>query len=53
MTLAPIGAVAALRESAMVFGVAFAWMFLHERPRARTILAALTILLGAVVLDMG
>ena len=53
MTLAPIGAVAALRESAMVFGVAFAWMFLHERPHARTILAALTILLGAVVLDMG
>ncbi len=53
MTLAPIGAVAALRESAMVFGVAFAWLFLNERPHKRAILAALTILLGAVMLDLG
>ncbi len=53
MTLAPIGAVAALRETAMLFGVLFAWIFLQERPSARAIFAVLIITCGAAVLDSG
>jgi drug/metabolite transporter (DMT)-like permease len=53
MTRAPIGAVAALRETAMLFGVLFAWWFLAERPGRRRIAALAMIAIGAVVLDVG
>lgn len=52
MTLAPIGAVAALRETALLFGVLFAWLFLAERPGRRGVAAAAIITLGAAVLDL-
>lgn len=53
MTRAPIGAIAALRETAMLFGVLFAWWFLAERPRGRGIVALAVIAIGAVILDLG
>jgi drug/metabolite transporter (DMT)-like permease len=53
MTRAPIGAVAALRETAMLFGVLFAWWFLAERPGRRRMAALALIAIGAVVLDLG
>ncbi|MGC8491316.1 MAG: EamA family transporter [Syntrophobacteraceae bacterium] len=53
MTLAPIGAVAALRETAMLFGVLFAWIFLQERPGRRALFAVLLIIAGAGILDCG
>lgn len=53
MTLAPIGAVAALRETAMLFGVLFAWIFLQERPGRRVLFAVLLIIAGAAILDLG
>ncbi len=52
MTLAPIGAIAALRETAMLFGVLFAWWFLAERPGRRRMVALAMIGVGAVVLDL-
>lgn len=52
MTKAPIGAVAALRETAMLFGVLFAWWFLGERPRRRSLFAVALIALGAAVIDL-
>jgi len=53
MTRAPIGAIAALRETAMLFGVLFAWWFLAERPGGRRLAALALIALGAVILDLG
>jgi drug/metabolite transporter (DMT)-like permease len=53
MTLAPIGGVAALRETAMLFGVLFAWWFLSERPGKRGIIAITIIGAGAAILDLG
>ena len=35
MTIAPVAPIAALRETSMLFGIAFARIFLHERPGAR------------------
>lgn len=53
MTIAPVAPVAAVRETAMLFGVAFARLFLGERPGARGWLAAGTIAAGAAVLRLG
>ena len=53
MTLAPIGVIAALRETAMLFGVLFAWWFLAERPDRRRVAALAMIALGAMILDLG
>jgi drug/metabolite transporter (DMT)-like permease len=53
MTQAPIGAIAALRETAMLFGVLFAWWFLEERPGRRRIAALAAIAVGAMILDTG
>lgn len=53
MTIAPIGAIAALRETAMLFGVLFAWWFLAERPGGRRMTALAMIALGAMILDIG
>lgn len=53
MTVAPIGAVAALRETSMLFGVLFAWWFLREQPGRRGLVAVAVITAGAVVLRLG
>jgi drug/metabolite transporter (DMT)-like permease len=53
MTQAPIGAVAALRETAMLFGVLYAWWFLAESPGRRRMVALAVIAIGAVILDLG
>jgi drug/metabolite transporter (DMT)-like permease len=53
MTIAPIAPVAAIRETAMLFGVAFARIFLGERPGLRGWTAALTIAAGAALLRVG
>ena len=53
MTQAPIGAIAALRETALLFGVLFAWWFLHERPGSRGLTAIAIIAAGATVLRLG
>lgn len=53
MTQAPIGAIAALRETALLFGVVFAWWFLGERPGRRGIFAVGVIAAGAAVLRVG
>lgn len=53
MTEAPIAAVAALRETAMLFAVLFARWFLAERPGRRRMVAVAMIAIGAVILDLG
>jgi drug/metabolite transporter (DMT)-like permease len=53
MTLAPIAPVAAVRETSMLFGVAFARLFLGERPGLRGWGAALLIAAGAAVMRLG
>lgn len=53
MTQAPIGAIAALRETAMLFGVLFAWWFLGEKPGQRALVAIMIIATGAAVLRLG
>jgi drug/metabolite transporter (DMT)-like permease len=53
MTRAPIGAIAALRETATLFGVLFAWWFLAERPGGRGMAALAMIGIGAAILDLG
>ncbi|MCX7382887.1 MAG: EamA family transporter [Alphaproteobacteria bacterium] len=53
MTIAPIAPVAAVRETAMLFGVAFAWLFLGERPGRRGWAAVAVIALGAAALRFG
>lgn len=53
MTIAPVAPVAAVRETAMLFGVAFARLFLGERPGIRGWFAAGTIAAGAAVLRLG
>ena len=51
MTVAPIAPVAAIRETAMLFGVAFARIFLGERPGRRGWAAVLIIAAGAAALS--
>jgi drug/metabolite transporter (DMT)-like permease len=53
MTVAPIAPVAAIRETAMLFGVAFARIFLGERPGRRGWVAALLIAAGAAAMRLG
>ena len=50
MTRAPVGQVAALRETSMLFGVLLAWGLLGERPGRRALLAVLLIAAGAAAL---
>lgn len=50
MTQAPVAPVAALRETAILFGVTLARLLLGERPGARGWGGALTIAAGAVIL---
>jgi len=53
MTLAPVAVVAALRETAIVFGAAISGLLLRERVGPARILAAGTIAAGAVILRLG
>ena len=53
MTVAPIAPVAAIRETAMLFGVGFAYLFLGERPGARGWAAAGVIAAGAALVRFG
>lgn len=53
MTIAPIAAIAALRETSMLFAVVFAWVFLGERPGRRGWSAVTVIALGAILLRVG
>jgi drug/metabolite transporter (DMT)-like permease len=50
MTQAPVAPVAALRETAILFGVMLARLLLGERPGARGWGGALTIAAGAAIL---
>ena len=50
MTRAPVGQVAALRETAMLFGVLLAWAVLGERPAPRALVAVALIAAGAAAL---
>ncbi len=52
-TLGPIGPVAALRETSVVFAVAIGGMFLRERVTALRVAAAGLVALGAVLLVTG
>ena len=52
MTLAPIALVAALRETSVLFGAAIAVVFLKEPLRPARLVAALTIVLGLVLIRM-
>ena len=53
MTVAPIAPVAAVRETAMLFGVAFARIFLGERPGRRGWAAVVIIACGTALLRFG
>ena len=53
MTIAPIAMVAAVRETAMLFGAVFAWLFLGERPGGGGWLAVVLIALGAAAMRFG
>lgn len=50
MTRAPVGQVAALRETSMLFGVLLAWLALGERPPRRALVAVVCIAAGAAAL---
>ena len=52
MTRAPVALVAALRESAIVFGLGISVLLLKERPPRARLLAAGVIALGVAVLRL-
>ena len=52
MTVAPIGAIAALRETSMLFALLLAWTVLGERPGWRGLLAIVLIAAGAATLRL-
>ncbi|MEZ5925533.1 MAG: DMT family transporter [Hyphomicrobiaceae bacterium] len=52
MTQAPIGLVAALRETSVVFGAFFAWLLLKEPLRAVRIASACLVALGAIFIRL-
>ncbi len=52
MTRAPIAAIAALRETAILFGMGLAWLVLGERMGFTRLIAGALILSGAVVLRL-
>ena len=53
MTVAPIGLVAALRESSVLFAAMIAVVFLKEPLQAGRVLAALVILIGIAMIRLG
>ncbi len=53
MTKAPIGAVAALRESSILFALAISVVFLRERASHWRVASALTILAGVALMRVG
>jgi uncharacterized membrane protein len=52
MTLAPVAAIAALRETSILFATAIAALFLRERIGRRRLLAVGLIACGAVVMRL-
>lgn len=52
MTLAPVAVVAALRETAILFGTLIAWLILKEQMSLRRVIAAGVIASGAAVLRL-
>jgi drug/metabolite transporter (DMT)-like permease len=48
--LAPVGYVAALRESSVVLGAAAGWLFLHERLGRARLASAMVVTTGLVLL---
>jgi drug/metabolite transporter (DMT)-like permease len=52
MTKAPIGLVAAVRESSVLFGAGIAVLVLHEQLRANRIIAACLILTGLAMIRL-
>ena len=53
MTRAPIGLVAALRESSVLFAVLLSWLWLGERLGRVRLMAALVILCGILLIRLG
>lgn len=52
MTIAPVGVVAALRETTVLFGAALAWLFLNEQIGRTRFIAIAVIAAGAVILRL-
>lgn len=52
MTLAPVAAIAALRETSILFATAIAALFLRERVGRRRLLAVFLIACGAVAMRL-
>jgi drug/metabolite transporter (DMT)-like permease len=50
MTMAPVAVVAALRETTVLFGAAFAWLVLNEKIGRSRLLAILIIAGGAIIM---
>ena len=48
--LAPVGYVAALRESSVVLGAGAGWLFLHERLGRARLVSAVVVAAGLVLL---
>lgn len=53
MTQAPIGLVAALRESSVLLAVLLSWGWLGERPGRVSLMAALVMLGGILLIRLG
>jgi drug/metabolite transporter (DMT)-like permease len=53
MTVAPIGAVAAVRESSVLFATALGALVLHERFGPRRWLSTALVLAGIIVVKVG
>jgi drug/metabolite transporter (DMT)-like permease len=53
MTHAPVAAVAALRETSILFAVAIAGLVLHEKISAQRLAAAVLVACGAVIMRLG
>jgi drug/metabolite transporter (DMT)-like permease len=53
MTLAPIGAVAAVRESSVLFATALGALVLHERFGAWRWLSTALVLAGLIIVKLG
>ena len=53
MTKAPIAAVAALRETSILFAVLISFVFLKERLTSWRVIASLLIVLGVIALRAG
>ena len=53
MTQAPVAAIAALRETSILFAIAIAALFLREKISPRSYLAIALIAAGAILMRMG